>query len=203
MKLLNSFCLSILLFACNNGRYKIDKEEIHCEIFEIDHNNLIEKKCYYNDGNPKEFSYWRNDTIQVNEHYVYSAFGKIKEYHFYDLAGFIRFSRFYDKNGNLTEERGDILSHDVLSSYETKLGDSVVVKIFVATPPGSGFKVYGINSDGRYNLNNTSNTKFISRHVIRPSKPGDYLFVYEIDFVDSLKNTTLTRKSEVSFKIVD
>jgi hypothetical protein len=202
MKLIYFIYIISFIIACNSGQYRIDDEDVNCVKTKLENRSLVEIKCYYGDGKIKEVSYWINDSIQTNEQLLFYKSGKIKEYHFYDLAGYRRFSRYYNDNGKLVEEKGDVLSHERLSSYETKIGDSVVVEIFVATPPGCSFKVYGLNSEGRYNVNNTSDIEFISKHIIRPSKPGDYVFVYEFDFTDTLNNSSFTRKSEVSFKII-
>lgn len=208
------FIKSLILFSpffliCCNNINESDKNlkttffvtgEKECE-FQV--NKLGEKEgvsvCYYENGNEKVITQWRKDTIPINEQFIYYPNGILKEYNFFNYIGEKRYTRVYSENGDLVNEMGDFLSHEILSSQKINLGDSVVIDIYIASPPDCKFEVYGIDGDGRYSLKNKSEINYICKLIIEPSSKGNYVFVYEIDFIDNLNNKFESRKSEVSF----
>lgn len=201
--------ISPFLFCCNNIDETINDNilttyyntgEKECE-FQI--NEFGEKDgesiCFYKSGLKKKITHWRKDSIPINEQYVFFSSGNLKEYHFYNFIGEKRYSRFYNENGDLLNEIGDFLSHEIISSPKVSLGDSIVIDIYIASPPDCKFEVFGIDSEGRYSLNNKSDSRFIYTSIIEPSSRGNYVFVYEIDFIDTISTRIETRKSDVSF----
>jgi|GEM_PF-3850099 len=200
---LKSICflgLVVIITSCNNS--DSEKKEAKCE-YEFDNRGLKngEYKCYFDDGILSEKGYLKNDTVRINERCIYFPSGKIKEYKFYNVIGVLRYSRRYDEQGNLLDEQGDFFSHEIVSSSELKLGDSVVIDMYIAHPPNCSFTVFDIDKNGRYNLKNRSKVNFMSKHIIQPDKTGTFVFLYEVDFIDSLTQKEETRKDKFTFEV--
>jgi len=195
-----------LLLSCDNTEKEAIKEKSHKsknEEYEFQINSFEEGGgqfiSYFKNGQIKEITHWRNDTIPINERSVFYSNGNLREYSFFNLIGEKRYARLYDENGGLIYEIGDFLSHDILSSQKIKLGDSVIVDIYIASPPNSRFEVFGIDTDGRYILENYSKVNYVHQSILTPSKRGSFVFVYEVDCIDNFNQKTESRRSEISF----
>src|SRR5690606_38722241 len=181
------------------------KDEAKCK-YELDIKGLKngEYKCYFNNGVLREKGYLKNDSVHINERCVYFSSGKIKEYKFYNIIGKLRYVRHYNEQGKLLDEQGDFFSHIIVPSSKAKLGDSVILDMYIANPPHCSFTVFGIDKNGsRYilKLKNRSKVNFISKHIIQPNRVGTFVFMFEVDFIDSLTQKKETRKDKFVYEV--
>lgn len=189
---------SLCFIGCKNRLV----EEDNCNY----ENRLGEQKngkyeCYYEDGIISETGWLENDSLKI-ERYIYFPSGELKEYKFYNIRNELRYLRKYNKQGTVIGEDGDFFSQIIISSTnEIMLGDSLVLDLYVANPPNTEFKVYGIDGDNRYELNNRSTINFKSKHVIKPEKVGVYVFIFEVDFLDKITNESQKRRDEFVFEV--
>lgn len=158
---------------------------------------------YFENGRLKETGTWKNDTTQINEQVIYYQSGIINEYHFYNVIGERRFSRFFDSNGKLIEEKGDFLAYSEIKDSKIFVGDSQIVKVFVAVPLGCSVDLYGIKNNRRYKAFNKTKFSYMFIWSGLMSKEGDYIIPYEVEFHDKINNKTEIRKDEISFKVTN
>ena len=193
------------LASCSDGlsvkEYFINGNKCDCQ--SDDRGKKGECKCYYQSGKLKEISYWRNDSTKVNEMRVFYESGVLKEYHFINPAGKIRYSRYYDNQGKLLDEKGDFISHEIVSSSSLKVGDSLIIQIFIASPPDCENKVFGVDSEGRYELFKKTNQRFMweFRNIVK--EKGGFVLPYEVEFIDKKNDIHETRDAEISLIIED
>jgi hypothetical protein len=209
------FLLFFILIGCNPSlndkekKHKVEGDSLNamrCE-FTYDENGVKNGKyiCFYPDSGVWVTGTLKNDSFKIYEEITYFLKnGSIKEYHFYNPAGEPRYRRLYNDKGQVIKEEGDILSHNELSKPQFSVKDSAVLKIFVATPPGITYKIYGGDSQkGRYELGfNQTDTSYFQKRSVYAKKEGNYVLPYEVEITDTIRGTREIRKGSVSFKVI-
>ena len=160
-----------------------------------------EYSLYFENGKLKEKGIWKDDTTQINEQILYYPSGVINEYHFYNIIGERRFSRFFDTLGKLIEEKGDFLAYVEIKGSEIFIGDTQIVKIFVATPPECYFEIYGIKNNKRYKAFKKTKYPYMIIWNSIMKKTGNYIIPYEVEFHDRINNTREIRKDNINYKV--
>jgi len=204
MKYFNLFCLIPFIIGCQfNSKHVANNRKSLCITnMEFPKERIEYFECRNDADVILNSGFIRQDSITVFENISYYKSGKINEYKFYDPRGTLRFFRSYNKEGVIIEESGDFLSHDQIESSVLQIGDSIKIKIFIANPPNTSFTVYGIDRGERYLLKPLKTSKtfiFIALIVVKVS--GEFVFPYEVDFIDQQNNLLGTSGNQLTFSV--
>lgn len=184
--------LQIFLFGCGNESciYTLDEEG----------NKEGEYKCFFKNGEIRIKGFIRKDSIKVDEEYIYYLNGVLKEYNFYNPKGIRKYNREYDKKGNFIKEQGNYFCYKVIGKPKIPVGDSTYFHVFIANPPGTYFKIYGINASGRYPINMIKKkSNFTQKNILYWEKKGSFRLPLEVEFIDTVNNIREFCKSNLDF----
>ncbi len=149
-------------------------------------------KYYYPNGTIENEGTYLNNVI-VNESKVYHNNETLKFYVVNDLEGNTRYHREYSETGKLVEEKGNGIGY-VKYNIDNKnlhVGDELVGKYFVATPPHTicAFKILGDSKSELPIVNNYAVSKY------KCIRSGTYEIVAILNIKDEIfnkiKNDTL------------
>lgn len=206
LRYLLPFLLSTLIIGCvqkNKPNSLVD--ELDCQ---YDYNNQGLKhgkySCNYPNGNLYIEGVIHKDSVKVFEETIYFKSGKIKSYKFYNPKGSLVYEREYGANGIIINEGGQFFSHFMISKPTFTVFDSSIFRVFVASPQGVKYNVFGIDSDGDYEMNlKNKDEKYIKEKVLKVSKAGNYTLPIKIIVFDSTNNQSVTYKDNLDFKVLD
>lgn len=174
-----------------------------CE-YTFDKDSVINGRfiCFYPNGKTWQTGTIKNDSLLVFEYLVYYPTGKLKEYNFYNPIGEQRYQRTYNNDGDILNEEGSFLSHQQISKPVIKIGDSTMIKFYVASPPKISYKIYGWDSNGRYDIRiKKTDQDYIKTLTMLGKKPGNFVLYFEVDVLDESGDIIKTIRNDVSFKV--
>jgi len=189
--------LCILIVSCTN---KIGKNKTCIYTYNKDGDKDGSYTCFYKNGKIRRKGFMRQDSLNVDEEYIFYNNEILKEYNFYDPEGCVRYNRTYDLKGDLINEQGDFFCYQIIDKFESKVGDSLYFQIFIANPPGTYFNVYGINDSGMYPIKMISTGfSFTQKRFLHIKRKGSFRLPIAVEFVDSINNKKEIRKRDIDF----
>ena len=213
-----AWCILILLFySCNS-----EKQEFTFELRTLCHDSgresvdtLIksypyydstlykegEFKLYYSTGELKEVSTWSENYL-INECRIFYKNGNLREYRFYSLFGCLCYNRSYNEDGTIIRSIGQPFVY-CQSDYDSiiKVGNKVVSRIYIASPPNCIHYIYGIDGNGRYDVNWKRPQPYIYETTIRFDREGEFEFSFELEFEDTIKGIKRTYNGDVPYSV--
>ncbi len=182
-----------VMISLENGKYTLDSNGVKNGRY----------MCPYNNGKIWMTGTIKNDTINVYEELIFYPTGQLMEYRFYNPIGDEMYKRTYDEKGKLKIEEGDFFSHNQLDNYQIRVGDSTSLKIYVASPPGTEYKIFGVNSKGRYEIHfEKTDTLYFQKLILHGDKVGNYILPLEIEFTDKINGTVKVSTDNVCYEVI-
>ena len=93
-------------------------------------------EAIYNNG-ISSYSGYRHQGFKAGEWVFHYPDGRPITYEFYDSTGHLKYLRKYDESGYYQQTEGSIIIDAAISESEINAGDSVMLQVLLANPPGS------------------------------------------------------------------
>lgn len=191
------------LVACKSSNKPPKEEPVYISSFDV--GNGIQRMETYNSSNALiRKGYMSKKSKKIYEFVDYDSSGRnLLNYRFYNPIGELMYGRDYDKNGSFKVDHGTFFSFNQIESSELALGDSLKFSVFAAKPYGTTFQVFGKSSNGeKFELENRSTQfPFCREYRFLPTKKGEFILVYEVEFRDTINHFKKVEEGSVTFKV--
>lgn len=147
---------------------------------------------YHKNGELRKVGFIKDDKA-IGVWKTYYINGSIKTYAVNDIYGDMRFYKVYDSlNNKVIRKKGNHFIQQIQNNDSLKHGDTLKLNLFIATPPKTN-----LNFKVSYYYNHSLGSQKKKYEIVDNrvkidtilNKKGDYKINFELEVIDSIKNT--------------